>query len=199
MTKTVEQISGIWGSMMGPAASAASSSTSRSAAAASAGGPAKSSTSSLWAGVAAVAAVAAAGYAASQHPTVQNHMQRTTEAISKHVEFLGPLWKVGDQELRISRLRSLDGRLVFKCFYLQTPIGPPGTPPSTFISIPTNIDPASQALFCPIRVPKEAVAKIAADEIDAHMNMFDALMGSAYFDMMQQVTEILRGLERRRA
>ncbi|KAI8850032.1 hypothetical protein BC829DRAFT_171254 [Chytridium lagenaria] len=204
--KTVEQFSGIFGSLATVAASAkaASSASSRASSAAAsragsaASSSAKSSSTSLWAGVAAVATIAAAGYAASQHPTVQTHIQRTTESISKHVEFLGPLWRVDNQELRITKLKSFGGKVVFKCFYMQIPPKTSADPPSTFISLPTHLGADTQALFIPIKVPVEAVSKIATDEIDAHVNMFDALMGSAYFDMMSKVLDILKALERQR-
>ncbi|KAJ3107094.1 hypothetical protein HDU96_008018 [Phlyctochytrium bullatum] len=194
VSKTVEQVSNVWTALAGAtgtgAATSAAASRSGSSSTVAASGS-KSSSGSLW-GLAAFAAVAAVGVAAASHPVVQTQIQRTTEMVTKHAEFLGPLWKVEGQEARVAAVRSLEKRLVFKCFYLQTPTT---EPPATFINLPSSLDPATRSHFVGIKVPRDAVPKIAHDEIDAHVNMFDAMMGTAYFEMMGKVVEVLKGIE----
>ena len=78
-----------------------------------------STTSSLWGlAMGAVAAASIAGMAAS-HPVVQDQIQRGREVVTKHFEFLGPLWKVEEQNERLEAMRVLKNSTAFKCFYLH--------------------------------------------------------------------------------
>ncbi|KAJ3127815.1 hypothetical protein HK101_005512, partial [Irineochytrium annulatum] len=114
--------------------------------------------------------------------------------VTRHLEFLGPLWKVEGMESRLRILHAMRDYMYFGCFYLELPPTPSSsdTTPGTFIALP----PSQHAeYFIPIRVRKEAVATVAPDEIDAHVNMFDSQMGFAYFDLMEKVAGILVRIE----
>ncbi|KAJ3317655.1 hypothetical protein HDU76_001104 [Blyttiomyces sp. JEL0837] len=156
-----------------------------------------SSSSSFWGtALLGAAALATAAAVTVSHPTVQDHISRGTEAVNKHLEFLGPLWKVEGQEFRLQQMVRLKDALLFKCFFLSTKtknspqakyfINTPPEQYSSFFEV-INVDATN---------PTSTVAKIALDEIEAHMHMFDRGMGMSYGDLLVKTAAAIEKIGR---
>jgi pimeloyl-ACP methyl ester carboxylesterase len=108
----VETVAGFLSKVMPPAQTTRSGTSTMNASSSSSGGG--------WGSALGMLAVAGlAGYAASQHPEVQRHLQRSADTVRGHLEFLGPLWKVTDQDVRFLDLTTLQNSMAFRCFYQE--------------------------------------------------------------------------------
>ncbi|KAI9340072.1 hypothetical protein DFJ73DRAFT_797932 [Zopfochytrium polystomum] len=178
---------------------APSSSTSAAAATTTtASSSSSSSSTSFWGAAMAIVAVGAAAVAVSSHPVVKEKLQQGADAVMQRAEFLGPLWRVEGQSERMDWLvrSTAEGRLGFRCFYMKTPFGDPGSGDSTYFIQPPKEQ--YQHLFRAVPVRESdargngVAAGLCKDEIDVHVHMFDTQMGLAYIDLIQETTREVR-------
>ena len=124
--------------------------------------------------------------AATKSPLVKEIASQGASLVTKHLEFLGPLWSVTDQDGRLNDLERLQHQelFFFVCFYQKLP-----ETNGTFINLPPS---KYSQFFRPNNVSESDMKKnIAKDEIDTHVHMFDPLLSISYRNLLESTSKAI--------
>ncbi|KZT36682.1 hypothetical protein SISSUDRAFT_1063441 [Sistotremastrum suecicum HHB10207 ss-3] len=107
---------------------------------------------------------------------------------SDHMKYVGTLWDETALKTRMDQVVDLgkEFNVVFRTFYTILPAKPPSQPlPRTFIILPPSTS-KSVSCFLPARNTN------AADEVQAHVGMFEPTTNDGYYELGLETAKLIR-------